>query len=47
VNGQYPTVRWSPNADYNLSRFGGIVRTDANPNDPSQLIFGKAWSGNS
>jgi hypothetical protein len=45
VNGEYPIVRWSPNADYNLSRFGGVVRTDANPNDPSQLIFGKAWSG--
>ncbi|QHT65509.1 RagB/SusD family nutrient uptake outer membrane protein [Rhodocytophaga rosea] len=45
VNGQYPVVHWSPNADYNLSRFGGIVRTDANPNDPNQLIFGKAWSG--
>jgi len=45
VNGEYPIVKWSANADYNLSRFGGIVRTDANPANPSQLIFGKAWSG--
>ncbi|CAN5268909.1 RagB/SusD family nutrient uptake outer membrane protein [soil metagenome] len=45
INGQYPIVKWSPKADFNLSRFGGIVKTDANPNDPAQLIFGKAWAG--
>lgn len=45
VNGQYPVVKWSPKADFNLSRFGGIVKTDANPADPNQLIFGKAWAG--
>ena len=45
INGQYPVVKWSPKADFNLSRFGGIVKTDANPNDPAQLIFGKAWAG--
>jgi len=45
INGQYPIVHWSPNADFNLSRFGGIVKTDANPNDPNQMIFGKAWAG--
>ncbi|WP_439584051.1 RagB/SusD family nutrient uptake outer membrane protein [Dyadobacter bucti] len=45
VNGQYPMVKWSPTADFNLSRFGGVVKTDANPADPAQLVFGKAWSG--
>lgn len=45
VDGQYPIVKWSPNADFNLSRFGGVVKADANPRDPSQLIFGKAWAG--
>ncbi|UFH55879.1 RagB/SusD family nutrient uptake outer membrane protein [Spirosoma sp. KNUC1025] len=45
INGQYPIVKWSPTADFNLSRFGGIVKTDANPNDPSQMVFGKAWAG--
>ncbi|MBC3784641.1 RagB/SusD family nutrient uptake outer membrane protein [Spirosoma utsteinense] len=45
VNGQYPMVKWSPTADFNLSRFGGIVKADANPTDPKQLVFGKAWSG--
>ena len=44
IDGQYPMVKWSPKADFNLSRFGGIVKSDANPKDPSQLIFGKAWS---
>ncbi len=37
-------VKWSPKADFNLSRFGGIVKSDANPKDPAQMIFGKAWS---
>ncbi|WP_421828006.1 RagB/SusD family nutrient uptake outer membrane protein [Larkinella sp.] len=45
VNGQYPIVKWSPTADFNLSRFGGIVKADANPADPNQLVFGKAWAG--
>lgn len=44
ANGNFPIVRWSPTAPYNLSRFGGIVDPNANPNDPSQLVFGKAWS---
>jgi hypothetical protein len=44
INGQYPIVKWSAKADFNLSRFGGIVKTDANPADPNQMIFGKAWS---
>jgi len=43
--GQYPVVHWSKTASFNLSRFGGIVDPNANPNDPSALIFGKAWSG--
>jgi starch-binding outer membrane protein, SusD/RagB family len=43
-NGVYPTVKWSKDASYNLSRFGGIVDPNANPNNPSELIFGKAWS---
>jgi hypothetical protein len=45
VNGQFPVVTWSSSAEYNVSRFGGIVKADANPLDPAQLIFGKAWSG--
>ena len=45
VDGEYPMVKWSSKADFNLSRFGGIVKSDANPRDPTQLIFGKAWSG--
>ena len=43
-NGNYPIVKWSNTAPYNLSRFGGIVDPNADPNDPSQLVFGKAWS---
>lgn len=43
-SGQYPVVRWSKTANYNLSRFGGIVDPNANPNNPSELVFGKAWS---
>ena len=44
IDGNYPMVKWSPKADFNLSRFGGIVKSDANPRDPAQMIFGKAWS---
>lgn len=44
IKGAYPIVKWSPKADYNLSRFGGVVKSDANPNEPAQMIFGKAWS---
>jgi starch-binding outer membrane protein, SusD/RagB family len=45
ANGKYPVVTWSKTASFNLSRFGGIVDPNADPNDPSELIFGKAWSG--
>lgn len=44
INGAFPIVHWSPKADYNLSRFGGVVKSDANPKDPAQMIFGKAWA---
>ena len=44
ANGNYPIVTWSATAPYNLSRFGGIVDPNADPNDPSELVFGKAWS---
>lgn len=43
-SGEYPLVHWSNTASYNLSRFGGIVDPNANPNNPNELIFGKAWS---
>jgi starch-binding outer membrane protein, SusD/RagB family len=43
-NGNYPIVKWSATAPFNLSRFGGIVDPNANPADPAQLVFGKAWS---
>ncbi|MGC3947557.1 MAG: RagB/SusD family nutrient uptake outer membrane protein [Chryseolinea sp.] len=42
--GKYPIVHWSKTAPYNLSRFGGIVDPNADPNNPAALIFGKAWS---
>jgi starch-binding outer membrane protein, SusD/RagB family len=42
--GNFPMVRWSKTAPFNLSRFGGIVDPNADPNNPSQLVFGKAWS---
>lgn len=37
------TVRWSPDADFNLSRFGGVVRNDADPNNPDELIYGSGF----
>lgn len=43
--GNYPTVKWSKTAPYNLSRFGGIVDPNADPNNPAEMVFGKAWSG--
>jgi hypothetical protein len=41
--GELPVVRWSPDASYDLSRFGGMVRADADPDNPDELIFGIAW----
>jgi len=43
--GEYPIVHWSKDAPFNLSRFGGVVDPNANPDNPSELVFGKAWSG--
>lgn len=43
--GELPVVKWSPDAPYDLSRFGGMVRADANPNVPEELVFGTAWVG--
>lgn len=37
------TVRWSKDADFSLSRFGGVVSNDADPNNPDDLIFGKGF----
>ena len=37
------TVRWSPDADFNLSRNGGLVENTADPNNPDELIYGKAF----
>lgn len=34
------TVRWSPEANFNLSRKGGIVSSNADPNNPDELIYG-------
>lgn len=42
--GERPIVHWSKDAPYNLSRFGGIVDPNADPDDPSELVFGKGWS---
>jgi hypothetical protein len=44
ADGKFPTVKWSAKADYNLSRFGGLVDPNANPNKPEEMIFSKAWS---
>lgn len=41
--GEQPIVRWSPDASYNLSRFGGMVSADADPDNPEELIFSNAW----
>ena len=43
IDGEYPIVRWSPNAEFNLSRFGGVVKADANPRNPAEMIFSKGW----
>ena len=41
--GEMPKVRWSPDASYDLSRFGGMVRADVDPNDIGNLVFSSAW----
>ncbi|RTE54185.1 RagB/SusD family nutrient uptake outer membrane protein [Arenibacter aquaticus] len=43
-SGERPVVKWSADASYNLSRFGGMVSADADPNNPDELIFGNGWS---
>ena len=43
-SGERPTVKWSAEAPYNLSRFGGLVAADADPNNPDELIFANGWS---
>jgi hypothetical protein len=42
--GQFPTVHWSKDAPYGIDREGGLVDKNADPNNPAQLIFSKAWS---
>ena len=42
--GERPIVKWSADASYNLSRFGGMVAADADPNNPDELIFSNGWS---
>ena len=41
---ELPKVRWSPDAAYDLSRFGGMVRADVDPDDTDNLVFGTAWT---
>ncbi len=43
AQGEYPIVHWSADASYNLSRFGGMVSADADPNNPAELIFSNGW----
>ncbi|MFK5972118.1 MAG: RagB/SusD family nutrient uptake outer membrane protein [Flavobacteriaceae bacterium] len=43
-SGERPIVKWSADASYNLSRFGGLVAADADPDNPDELIFANAWS---
>ncbi|MFS4416939.1 RagB/SusD family nutrient uptake outer membrane protein [Maribacter sp. 2307ULW6-5] len=44
ADGELPMVKWSGDAPYNLSRFGGMVSADADPNNPEDLVFSNAWS---
>ncbi|SDD82442.1 Starch-binding associating with outer membrane [Pricia antarctica] len=44
AKGELPIVHWSDAAPYNLSRFGGMVSADADPNNPDELIFSDGWS---
>jgi starch-binding outer membrane protein, SusD/RagB family len=44
ATGEHPIVHWSKDASFNLSRFGGVVDPNADPDNPSELIFGKGWS---
>ncbi|MEO0334455.1 MAG: RagB/SusD family nutrient uptake outer membrane protein, partial [Bacteroidota bacterium] len=41
--GEHPVVRWSADAPYNLSRFGGMVSADADPNNPDELVYSSGW----
>ncbi|MEM6842022.1 MAG: RagB/SusD family nutrient uptake outer membrane protein [Bacteroidota bacterium] len=43
ADGNHPMVRWSADAPYNLSRFGGMVSADADPNNPDELVFSSGW----
>jgi hypothetical protein len=42
--GEAQIVTWSTDASYNLSRFGGMVSADADPNNPEDLVFSAAWA---
>ncbi len=42
--GEFPMVKWSDKADYNVSRFGGLVSSTANANKAEELVFGKVWT---
>lgn len=44
TSGELPVVKWSADAPYNLSRFGGIVSANADPNNPDDLIFSNGWT---
>jgi len=44
AQGKYPTITWSENASYNLSRFGGLVSAGADPDQPATLVFSNAWT---
>ncbi len=43
ADGNHPVVRWSAEAPYNLSRFGGMVSADADPSNPDELVFSNGW----
>lgn len=42
--GEFPIVKWSELADYNVSRFGGLVSPTTNANNAAELVFGKVWT---
>lgn len=38
------TVRWSPDAEFSLGRFNGVVNATADTDNPEELIYSGGWS---
>jgi len=37
-------VRWSPDAEFSLGRFNGVVEATADPDNPEELVYSGGWS---